>query len=66
MKKTNLSKLSKFSPNKGDKSTRGEEVRLLVPNQLCGALIGRNGETIRNFINDSQVGIDRPTCFSVE
>lgn len=41
----------------GEKAARGEEVRLLVPNQLCGALIGRSGETIRNFINDSQASI---------
>lgn len=29
-------------------------VKLLVPNKLCGALIGKGGETIRNFISDSQ------------
>lgn len=39
------------------KADRGEEVKMLVPNQLCGALIGKNGETIRNFINDSQANI---------
>ncbi|KAJ7520856.1 hypothetical protein O6H91_19G026100 [Diphasiastrum complanatum] len=43
--------------NESQDAFKSNQVRLLVPNSVCGAIIGKGGATIKTFIEDSQANI---------
>ncbi|KNA06831.1 hypothetical protein SOVF_177350 isoform A [Spinacia oleracea] len=49
--------LSEIQSEDGDDADQISKVRLVVPNNCCGAIIGKSGATIKSFIEDSQAGI---------
>lgn len=56
-----LSKVSEDGDGGGkgeDSSDRGaSELRIVVPNKVCGAIIGKSGATIKSFVDDSGASI---------
>ncbi|XP_057540225.1 protein BTR1 isoform X2 [Amaranthus tricolor] len=49
--------LSEIQSEDGDDADQRSKVRLVVPNNCCGAIIGKSGATIKSFIEDSGAGI---------
>lgn len=49
--------LTEIQSEEGDDADQRSKVRLVVPNNCCGAIIGKSGTTIKSFIEDSQAGI---------
>eukprot|EP00245_Coleochaete_scutata_P001343 TRINITY_DN11648_c0_g1_i1.p1 TRINITY_DN11648_c0_g1~~TRINITY_DN11648_c0_g1_i1.p1 ORF type:complete len:342 (-),score=57.17 TRINITY_DN11648_c0_g1_i1:557-1582(-) len=43
--------------NSTDTSNKPSHIRLIVPNAMCGAIIGKGGATIRSFVEDSGAAI---------
>ncbi|KAF5188745.1 Btr1 [Thalictrum thalictroides] len=53
-----LSKLlNEVHAEDGDDTDSRSKVRLIVPNNSCGGIIGKGGATIKSFIEESQAGI---------
>lgn len=44
-------------PAEGGGSNARMDLRIVVPNKVCGAIIGKGGATIRSFVEDSQATI---------
>ncbi|KMS95599.1 hypothetical protein BVRB_006690 [Beta vulgaris subsp. vulgaris] len=49
--------LNEIQSEDGDDADQRSKVRLVVPNNCCGAIIGKSGATIKSFIEDSGAGI---------
>lgn len=46
-----------YNEAEDDLDPRTNQVRLVVPNNVCGAIIGKGGATIRTFVEDSHASI---------
>ncbi|XP_061996338.1 protein BTR1 isoform X3 [Rosa rugosa] len=49
--------LNELYSEEGDDVEPRTKLRLIVPNSSCGGIIGKQGSTIKSFIEDSQAGI---------
>eukprot|EP00249_Psilotum_nudum_P009465 c21954_g1_i2 orf=288-1316(-) len=52
-----LSKLLSEAESDGTNDAKTNQVRLIVPNNVCGAIIGKGGATIKAFVEDSHANI---------
>uniref|UniRef100_A0A0C9QNP6 TSA: Wollemia nobilis Ref_Wollemi_Transcript_15816_1716 transcribed RNA sequence n=1 Tax=Wollemia nobilis TaxID=56998 RepID=A0A0C9QNP6_9CONI len=52
-----LAKLSNEAEENNDVDEKTGQVRLILPNSVCGGIIGKGGATIKSFVEDSQASI---------
>ncbi|XP_024528318.1 protein BTR1 [Selaginella moellendorffii] len=52
-----LSKIQKETEDDSQTDSKPNQLRLVVPNSVCGAIIGKGGGTIKSFIEDSEASI---------
>eukprot|EP01018_Ginkgo_biloba_P020356 Gb_41492 [translate_table: standard] len=52
-----LSKLLNEAEDNTDVDQKASQVRLVVPNSVCGGIIGKAGSTIKSFVEESQASI---------
>lgn len=52
-----LQKLLSEADDNNDVDEKSSQVRLVLPNSVCGGIIGKGGATIKSFVEDSQASI---------
>ncbi|BBN14085.1 RNA-binding protein Nova [Marchantia polymorpha subsp. ruderalis] len=52
-----LSKILNEAEDENEGDQKSNQVRLIVPNNVCGAIIGKGGSTIKAFVEDSGANI---------